>query len=153
MKVKVKATEMITEIYVPRTALASFMEDARVTLREQQANIIYGTVRLIERDEESFLCWARQSYACVIFNLHVTHDKRGVERAAVSFRSLIDLGLRYGGSYYLTYHRFATRTQVEACYPQMNEFLRLKREYDPQEVFQSDWYRHYKATFGHPASV
>jgi len=144
---KVKATEMITEIYVPRNSLASFMEDARVVLREQNANVIYGTVRLIEKDDESFLCWARESFACVIFNLHVTHDPTGLDSAATAFRSLIDLGIKYGGSYYLTYHRFATRTQVEACYPRFKEFLALKLKYDRSEIFQSDWYRHYKRMF------
>jgi hypothetical protein len=29
----------------------------------------------------------------------------------------------------------------------VREFLRLKRKYDPDERFQSDWYRHYMATF------
>ena len=144
---KVKATEMITEIYVPRDSLASFMEDARVALRNQNANVIYGTVRLIEKDEESFLRWARESFACVIFNLHVTHDTTELENAASAFRSLIDLGIKYGGSYYLTYHRFATKEQVEACYPQFREFLELKVKHDPDEVFQSDWYRHYKKMF------
>ena len=145
---KVKATEMITEIYVPRHSLASFTEDARVELRKQNANMIYGTVRLIEKDEESFLRWARESFACVIFNLHVTHDTVGLEKAASAFRSLIDLGIKYGGSYYLTYHRFATKEQVEACYPQFREFLELKVKHDPDEMFQSDWYRHYKKMFG-----
>lgn len=145
---KVKATEMITEIYVPRNRLASFMEDARIELRNQNANVIYGTVRLIERDDESFLCWARESFACVIFNLHVTHDAPGIENAARAFRSLIDLGIRHGGSYYLTYHRFATKEQVEACYPQFKTFLALKLKHDPDEVFQSDWYRHYRKMFG-----
>jgi len=37
---------------------------------------------------------------------------------------------------------------VEVCYPQFPEFLRAKRRYDPQERFQSDWYRHYKRMFG-----
>jgi len=55
--------------------------------------------------------------------------------------------LRSRGSYYLTYHRWATRRQVEACYPQFVDFLRLKRKYDPDERFQSDWYRHYRAMF------
>ena len=27
------------------------------------------------------------------------------------------------------------------------EFLRLKKRYDPEECFQSDWYRHYRAMF------
>lgn len=147
MHAKVKATEMITEIYVPRTALVQFMEEARLALREQKANVIYGTVRLIEKDDESFLRWARQSWACVIFNLHVTHDDAGIAAAARAFRTLIDLGIHYDGSYYLTYHRWATRKQVEICYPQMPEFLARKRQYDSEEVFQSNWYTHMKNHF------
>jgi FAD/FMN-containing dehydrogenase len=148
LKARTKATEMITEIYVPRQSLVSFMEDARRLLREVNANLIYGTIRLIEKDEESFLRWARDSFACVIFNLHVTHDARGIADAERAFRGLIDLGIRHRGSYYLTYHRWATKQQVEACYPQFAEFLALKLKYDPLEMFQSDWYRHYRAMFG-----
>ena len=144
MHAKEKATEMITEIYVPRNALVDFMEEARLALRAQKANVIYGTVRLIERDDESFLRWARQSWACVIFNLHVTHDGPGLQAAARAFRTLIDLGIHYDGSYYLTYHRWATRQQVQTCYPEFNEFLAKKLAYDPAERFQSDWYVHHK---------
>jgi FAD/FMN-containing dehydrogenase len=146
-KAKVPATEMITEIYVRRSELAAFMEDARGVLRDRRANVIYGTVRLIERDDETFLAWASERYACVIFNLHVEHSPEAIERAAGAFRALIDLGIAHGGSYYLTYHRWARADQVERCYPQMRAFLHLKREYDVDERFQSTWYRHYRAMF------
>jgi FAD/FMN-containing dehydrogenase len=145
MHAKVKATEMITEIYVPRPALVSFMEEARLALREEKANLIYGTVRLIEKDEESFLRWARQNYACIVFNLHVRHDAAGLASAVRAFRTLIDLGIHYNGSFYLTYHRWATRRQVEICYPQFQEFLVHKLNLDAGEVFRSDWYLHHKA--------
>ena len=56
-------------------------------------------------------------------------------------------GIRYEGGYYLTYHRWANRRQVLACYPQMPELLRRKRQFDPEDRFQSDWYRHYRAMF------
>jgi FAD/FMN-containing dehydrogenase len=138
-----QATEMISEIYVPRPRLAAFMEDARAMLRDRRANLIYGTVRLIERDDESFLAWARARWACVIFNLHVEHTASGIAAAADTFRDLIDLGLAHGGSYYLTYHRWARRDQVERAYPQMREFLARKRRHDPEARFQSDWYRHH----------
>jgi len=29
----------------------------------------------------------------------------------------------------------------------MPDFLRAKRKHDPSDLFQSDWYRHYKAMF------
>ena len=147
---RVKGSEMISEIYVERSGLAAFMEQARDMLRALRANVIYGTVRLIEKDDETFLAWARDRYACVIFNLHVDHTPGDIERAADAFRALIDLGIEHGGSYYLTYHRWARRDQVERCYPQLPAFLALKREHDPGEVFQSNWYRHYREMFaGH----
>jgi FAD/FMN-containing dehydrogenase len=142
-----RGSEMITEIYVPRPRLEDFMDEARADFRKHGTNVFYGTIRLIERDEETFLRWAREPYACIIFNLHVDHSAEGKERAAGEFRRLIDMAIKRDGSYYLTYHRWATRQQVERCYPQMPEFLRLKRQYDPQERFQSDWYRHYRAMF------
>lgn len=142
-----KGTEMLTEIYVPRNTLARFMEDVRKDFRQNQVNVIYGTIRLIEKDEESFLAWAKEPYACVTFNLHTVHSVQGLEKSAADFRRLVDRGIQYGGSYYLTYHRWATRRQVETCYPQFSEFLRLKRKYDPEERFQSDWYWHYKKMF------
>lgn len=141
------ATEMITELYVPREKLAGFMADVAEDFREHGVDLIYGTVRLIERDEESFLAWATQSWACVIFNLHTVHTPEGIAHSADAFRRLIDLAIQYGGSYYLTYHRWARRDQVETCYPRMCRFLQLKRHYDPEERFQSDWYRHYRDMF------
>lgn len=140
-------TEMITELYVPRAKLADFMHAAAAELRRRDENVIYGTVRLIERDDESFLAWAKQPYACVIFNLHVEHSDAGQARAADSFRALIDLAAERDGSYYLTYHRWARRDQVERCYPQFGEYLREKKRFDPNRRFQSDWYRHYEAMF------
>ncbi len=141
------ATEIITEIYVSRSDLAGFMAEVAEDFRRNHVNVIYGTIRLIERDTESFLAWAREPYACVIFNLHTVHKPQGIEHSAEAFRRLIDMAIRRGGSYFLTYHRFATRAQVETCYPRFQEFLGLKRKHDPHERFQSDWYCHYREMF------
>lgn len=141
------ASEMITEIYVPRGALGEFIRQAAERLRAGPAPVIYGTIRLIERDEESFLAWAREPWACVIFNLCVQHTPGGLAAAQEVFRALIDLAIAAGGSYYLTYHRWATREQVEASHPRIREFLQLKRQHDPAGLFTSDWHRHIAALF------
>jgi FAD/FMN-containing dehydrogenase len=141
------ATEMITEINVPRENLNSFLEEAREDFRKNNVELIYGTIRLIEKDQESFLPWAKQSYACTIFNLYTEHTPEGIAHSADAFRRLIDMAAQRNGTYYLTYHRYARREQVVACYPQFPQFLQQKRKYDPAERFQSDWYRHYKTMF------
>lgn len=137
-------TEMITELYVPRDMLPSFLSRAAEILREQNANLIYGTVRLIEQDRESFLAWAKEPWACTVMNLHVEHTPHGIAHASRTFCDLIELVASYGGSFYLTYHRFASARQVLACYPQMYELLDHKLSYDPTELFTSDWYAHLK---------
>jgi FAD/FMN-containing dehydrogenase len=138
----VPGTEMITELYVPRDRLVAFMAAVRDDLRAHDVNFIYGTIRLIQRDRDAFLKWAKQDYACVIFNLHVDHDRSGLERAAGDFRRLIDRAIEQGGSYFLTYHRFARADQVLRCYPEFPEFLRQQRQWDPQGQFVSDWSSH-----------
>lgn len=143
----VPASEMITEIYVPRPALTGFMARVRADFLEHRVPFIYGTIRLIERDGESFLAWAREPYACIVFNLHVEHSGPGMAKASADFRRLIDRAMERGGSYFLTYHRWATRRQLEACHPRFRKFLDMKARYDPQGRFQSDWYRHHRSMF------
>jgi FAD/FMN-containing dehydrogenase len=140
---RVPGSEMITELYVPRARLGEFMADVRHDFRRHAVDLVYGTIRLIRRDDDAFLAWAREDYACVIFNLHVDHDASGIARARVDFQRLIDRAIEHGGSYFLTYHRFARRDQLLACYPQMPEFLRRKRALDPDERLSSNWYRHH----------
>ena len=138
-------TEMITEVYVPRERLVDFMEEAGDDLRRRRADVIYGTVRLIEADRDTFLAWARERWACIIFNVHVTHTPEAKEDAAETFRALVDLAAARGGSYFLTYHRHARAEQVEACHPRFREFLARKRAHDPEQIFASDWYVHHEA--------
>lgn len=140
-------TEMITEVYVARSDLGALMSALATDFRRHDVQVIYGTIRLIEKDAESFLAWAKRDYVCVVMNLHVDHHPQGISKSAEDFRRIIDRAIGLGGSYFLTYHRWATRFQVESCYPQMERFLELKRRYDPEEVFQSDWYRHHRRLF------
>jgi FAD/FMN-containing dehydrogenase len=144
---KVPGTEMITELYVPRHRLVHLMEDVREDFLRHDVDLIYGTIRLIKKDEDAFLKWAKQDYACIIFNLHVDHHAEGLERARKAFRRLIDRAIDFGGSYFLTYHRYADRDQLLRCYPEFPEFLRRKRAWDPAARLSSDWFEHYEALF------
>lgn len=140
-------SEVIGEIYVPLERLAGFMRGAATDFRQHGVDLIYGTVRLIGQDTESFLPWARQDYACVIFNLHTPHTTDGIDATHRAFRRLIDMAIARDGSFYLTYSRAASAAQVSACYPRFSQFLEAKRRFDPQQRFQTNWYRHYSAMF------
>lgn len=141
-------TEMISELYVPRSELPAFLAKARHALRREKASVIYGTVRLIEADTETFLPWAREPWACTVFNLHVDHCATGLAQARRAFVALIECAQSLGGSYYLTYHKFAEAHHLLQSYPQMREFMELKHSYDPTCTFRSNWFDHYQAMLG-----
>ena len=122
---------MISELYVPRAHLPAFMAAVRDDASQQGFDIIYGTIRLIERDDETVLAWAREAWACVVFNLHVDHTPDGIAKASDHFRCLIDRAIEQGGSYYLTYHRWATAEQAQQCHPRLVEFLESEARVRP----------------------
>ena len=140
-----RQTLVIGEHYVPREHIATFMAQAARVLKEKSVEVIYGTIRAILKDDVSFLPWAKGDYACVIFNLRTAHTAQGQAQTAEAFRGLIDAALDLGGSYFLTYHRYANRDQVLRAYPAFETFLERKRHFDPHGRFVSDWYLHHVA--------
>ena len=123
------------------------MADVRRDFVKHQVDMTYGTIRFVEQDSESFLPWATECSVCIVCNLHVTHTAEGINKARDDFRRIIERVIEHGGRFFLTYHRWATRDQVETCYPKFPAFLKKKLEYDPLLRFQSDWYRHYATLF------
>jgi len=116
-------------------------------LTKQDARVIYGTIRLIQPDPDTVMAWARARRRASFSTCMSIHLPEEIGRAGQAFRGLIDLAISAGGSYYLTYHRFATPEQLERCYPRVREFFARKVQYDPRELFRSDWYCHYRPHF------
>lgn len=147
MRASHRGSEVITDLYVPPEQVVNFLRRAASLLVERETPVIYGTIRLIQPEGETVMAWASQRYACIVFNLHVDHCPDCLAHTAGSFQMLIDLACDLGGSYFLTYHRFASAEQLERCYPRTREFFAAKRSFDPEGLFQSDWYRHYAPHF------
>lgn len=140
-----RSTLMITELFVGREHLLSLLDAARRTLLTHDAEVIYGTVRLVEPDTTTLLAWARRPWACVVLNLLVEHTPDGIEQASTTFQALIDDAMSLGGSYYLTYHRWARAQQLVRAHPRIADFVEAKRMHDPDGRFRSDWYDHVSA--------
>jgi len=139
--------DLILEVYVPRNELISLLEEARRILLTARTPLIYGTVRFTEQDKDSFLAWAKKRYACVIFSPHTSGETQSLKKTGEVCRQIIRAANKRGGSFYLTYNRFATRDELASAYPQFPDFLNFKKQHDPRESFQSDWYKYYKGLY------
>ncbi|MBL1704240.1 FAD-binding protein, partial [Klebsiella pneumoniae] len=58
-------------------------------------------------------------------------------------RKMIDVTLKYHGSYYLPYYSYPTKDQLKKAYPRIEEFLQKKKDIDPEERFVNLFYREY----------
>jgi len=142
-----EGADLIVEVYVPPRDLIPFLEDARRILLTGELPLVYGVIRFIEPDKETFLPWAKKRYACVIFTPHTSIETNALHKTGEICRQLLRAATKRGGSFYLTYNRFATREDLSWAYPKFAEFLAMKQKYDPQETLQSEWYRHYKGLY------
>jgi FAD/FMN-containing dehydrogenase len=142
---KASSTDILHEYFIPPRNIEPFVVDLRNIIPKHRGNLLNVTVRSIETDEDSFLRYADQRMFSLVmlFNQPRTPEAEALMEAMT--QELIGAALAAGGRYYLPYRLHATREQFYSAYPQAEEFFRLKRLYDPDELFQNQFYVKYKS--------
>jgi FAD/FMN-containing dehydrogenase len=136
------------EALVPPQRLEQFLEAVRDQAAERRVELAGMRVRRTLAEDETFLRWAVREYSWVTLRLRLRRTLGGNVLASEARRWIIAEALRQGGSFPIACGFDASVEQVHACYPQLAEFLAAKRRYDPAELLQSDWYRHFKWLLG-----
>jgi FAD/FMN-containing dehydrogenase len=135
-------TDILQEYFLPPDQLAPFLTDAANVLRKHEAVLLSGSIRSVNPDHIK-LSYATSHRLSVVLYLSQHVDPAGVEDMATLTRTLIDLALVHGGTFYLPYQQHYTRAQLEAGYPQIDEFFALKRSYDAQLLLNNSFYHRY----------
>jgi FAD/FMN-containing dehydrogenase len=137
-------TDILHEYFVPRSQVASFVTVMRKILSQHNDdNLLNVTVRLVNEDTDTFLRYADQQMLAFVMLFVQERTPEGEKQMCDLTRELTDCALKHGGRYYLPYRLHATPEQFHQAYPQAKEFFELKRQYDPEELFQNQFYRKY----------
>jgi FAD/FMN-containing dehydrogenase len=139
------STDILHEYFLPPESLEAFLQQLRSIIPRHQGGLLNLTVRQVLEDKDTFLRYADQPMlACVLlFNQRRTSE--GDAEMAAMTRDMIDAALHLGGRYYLPYRPHATIDQFQTAYPQAPRFFALKRRYDPNLLFQNEFYLRYGA--------
>jgi FAD/FMN-containing dehydrogenase len=137
-------TDILHEYFLPRAGALAFLTQAKAIIRaHHQEDLLNVTVRETETDQDTFLRYADQPMIAFVMFFHQHRTAAGDQDMAEMTRQLIDAALQRGGRYYLPYRLHATDTEFKAAYPQADNFFRLKRKYDPNDLFENEFYQKY----------
>nr|WP_197998692.1 FAD-binding oxidoreductase [Gimesia aquarii] len=136
-------TDILHEYFVPRQGLVPFVEDLRTIVPRHKQDLLNVTIGSIDTDEDTFLRYADQPLFAFVMLFHQPRSEEGDTQMQAMTVELIDAVLQAGGRYYLPYRLHATTEQFHIAYPQAKQFFTLKRTYDPQELFQNQFYLKY----------
>lgn len=137
-------TDILHEYFIPSARFVDFLEQARLIIpRYPGADLLNVTIRNVLEDRDVFLRYADQEvFAFVMLFNQARTDTADREMESLT-RELIDAAQVNSGRYYLPYRLHATREQFDRAYPQAVMFFDKKREYDPDELFQNQFYTKY----------
>jgi FAD/FMN-containing dehydrogenase len=137
------STDILHEYFVPRGRVADFVGRVGTIVPDHDVDLLNVTIRSIETDEDTYLHYADQPvFSLVMLFEQATSAAADAQMEALT-RELIDAALAVGGRYYLPYRLHASLEQFQQAYPMGREFFDLKRKYDPQELFQNEFYLRY----------
>src|SRR5947209_4357314 len=139
------STDILQEYFVPTTQLEPFLEQLRTIIPAHRADLLNVTIRFVAPDQESFLRYADQDIFALVMLFNQPRIQQADQQMVAMTRELIEAALAVGGRYYLPYRLHATVEQFYHAYPQAQQFFKLKRRYDPGELFQNELYRKYGA--------
>lgn len=133
-------TDILHEYFVPRSRFASFVKGAREILANQPLQLLNASVRVVHAEDVALTYAPEPAFSLVLY-VNQSTDEEGNARMRKLTRAMIELTLDHGGRFFLPYQLHYTADQLRHSYPEIDAFLARKKEYDPDELFGSTFYR------------
>ncbi len=134
--------DILHEYFVPKSQLYNFILDLNDNVIEYGVNLLNVTIREVRQDNTSFLSYALGDVfglVCLFSQKQTTEDEQIMEEFT---RSTITKALELGGSFYLPYRLHYNKEQLLKAYPMAEKWISLKKKYDPQIIFDSNFFQH-----------
>ncbi|MBC8288685.1 MAG: FAD-binding oxidoreductase [Planctomycetes bacterium] len=137
------STDILHEYFVPEDRIELFVDRLREIIPAENGNLLNVTVRHIDEDTDTFLRYADGPMLALVMLFNQKRTDEGEAAMRKLTRRMIDAALAVGGRYYLPYRLHASPEQFHSAYPMARDFFLKKREHDPDELFQNQFYLKY----------
>jgi FAD/FMN-containing dehydrogenase len=136
--------DWLQEYFVQPKDLVPFLHKLRKVLQDNDVPVINATVRYVRKEDTAELAYApdgRRFAIVLFFNQSLAPEK--IEKTRNWVREICDWLIERHGTFYLPYAHLATKEQFQAAYSNWDDVARVKRCFDPDEVFCTGFYKDY----------
>lgn len=137
-------TDILHEYFIPKDSVVHFIKVLGGILPKYKADLLNITLRNVKEDKDTYMRYARKEVFGFVMLYNQPRTTEGEQEMEKLTRQLINEAIQLGGSYYLPYRLHATKEQMRSAYPMTDSFFGLKKKYDPNELFQNQFYKAYK---------
>ena len=139
-----ETTDILQEYFVPVNQVDSFLQTYRQLLLENNLSLINVTIRKVNPDPEALVSYATQDMYAFVAYYKISKSALGQQQMTRFTQTMMDSLQSIEGKFYLAYKGYYSQQQLYRMYPTIEELFRLKRQFDPQELFYNRWYAEFK---------
>lgn len=136
-------TDLLQEYFIPLNKFDYFVQKLTDLTKKYEIKLMNVTLRWTPKNTESFLSYAQKDTVAFVLYFTCQMNEQELKNITSFSRDITNVCLDCGSSFYLPYQRFATKSQLLKAYPQLPQFIEKKKEYDPAQIFTSNWYQDY----------
>lgn len=140
--VLINETDILQEYFIPYKHFVAFIEQMRIILKKSTILTLNASVRIAHK-QSIMLNYAPEDMFAIVLYLNQKVTVHALHAMEVLTCELIDLVLKFEGSFFLPYQLYYTEEQLQKAYPSIDSFFSLKRHYDPTLLFINNFYAKY----------
>ncbi|AIK95556.1 FAD-binding protein [Candidatus Odyssella acanthamoebae] len=134
--------DVLQEFLVPKQNLNAFVASLKKHILDFKINILHVTIREVKQDHISLLPYAKTDMFGLLcaFSQGRTPDEEKQMRQFT--QKVIDDLLQLNGVFFLPYRLHYTKEQLLTAYPEIKEWVRLKKTLDSENMFDSEFFQY-----------
>ena len=128
------------EYFIPKKHVSQFIQKLKTHIIAHNIKILNVTIREVKKDATSFLTYAKQDVYGVVCLFSQGRTPEEEKKMKKFTQAVIDDALAVSGTFYLPYRLHYTSKQLLSAYPEIKSWIKLKKKYDPNSIFQSQFF-------------